>query len=282
VGGDTLAVTATWRSRSVVLVVLVVVLVLGSCTNGADSRTAADSGSGSAADRACVDSGEPFEGETQLFIENNATDQDTGVHGVIGSDGVSNLCIRTPDGTEMLLVAPEHTFGELGISDFLFESREPPIDEYPISELEKDFPEGEYRISGTGADGTPRVGTALFTHDIPAAPGIEAPPLAEEENASDVTLPTSGLVVRWAPVTETIAGAPLTVSAYEVIVTEVEHEDPNGQSRPAYDVTIPSDRTELAVADGFLRPGTVYEVEVLVVEESGNRTISAGFFTTAS
>jgi hypothetical protein len=155
VGGDTLAVTATWRSRSVVLVVLVIVLVLGSCTSNSGSGTAADSGSGSAADRACVDSGEPFEGETQLFIENNATDQDTGVHGVIGSEGVSDLCIRTPDGTEMLLVAPEHEFGELGISDFLFESREPPIDEYPISELEKDFPEGEYRISGTGADGTP-------------------------------------------------------------------------------------------------------------------------------
>ena len=59
---------------------------------------------------------------------------------------------------------------------FLFE---PPADEYPISELEKDFPEGEYRISGTGADGTARVGSALFTHDIPAAPVIEAP-LAEE------------------------------------------------------------------------------------------------------
>ena len=97
-----------------------------------------------------------------------------------------------------------------------------------------------------------------------------------------MTLPTSGLVVRWAPVTETIDDAPLSVTAYEVIVTEVKHEDPNGQSRPAYDVTIPSDRTELAVVDGFLRPGTVYEVEVLVVEESGTRTMSAGFFTTAS
>ena len=274
--------TATWRSRSVVVVVLVVVLVLGSCTSDSGSGTAAESGSGSAADGACVDSGEPFEGDTQLFIENNATDQDTGVHGVIGSDGVSDLCIRTPDGTEMLLVAPENKFGELGISDFLFESREPPADEYPISELEKDFPEGEYRISGTGVDGTPRVGTALFTHDIPAAPVIEAPSLAEEENASDVTLSITGLVVRWAPVTETIDGAPLTVTAYQVIVTQVEHEDPNGQSRPAYDVIIPPDRTELAVADGFLRPGTVYEVEVLVVEESGNRTISLGFFTTAS
>ena len=47
-----------------------------------------------------------------------------------------------------------------------------------------------------------------------------------------MTLPATGLVVRWAPVTETIDGAQLTVTAYQVVVTQVEHEDPNGHSRP--------------------------------------------------
>jgi hypothetical protein len=36
------------------------------------------------------------------------------------------------------------------------------------------------------------------------------------------------------------------------------------------------------VVDGFLRPGTLYEVEVLALEESGNQTITVGFFMTAS
>ena len=36
------------------------------------------------------------------------------------------------------------------------------------------------------------------------------------------------------------------------------------------------------MADGFLLPYTAYELEVLVLEESGNQTISLGFFTTAS
>ena len=63
-------------------------------------------------------------------------------------------------------------FRDLGIGDFFFESREPPADEYSIADLEADFPEGEYRISGIGVDDTPRVGTALFTHDIPAPPKI--------------------------------------------------------------------------------------------------------------
>jgi hypothetical protein len=254
------------------------VLLLAACTGDTP-----DGGNGTAsAETACVDEGEPFEGVTILYIEHNATDQDTGVHGSIGSDGVTGACIRTPDGTELLGIAPTGQLGDLGISDFFFESREPPADEYSTSDLEGDFPEGEYRISGIGADGKPRVGPALFTHDIPAAPVVTAPALADEETAADVTLPTTGQVVRWEPVTETLDGAPLTITGYEVIVTQVEHDDANGQSRPVYDVHVPGDRTELAVVDGFLRPGTLYEVEVLALEESGNQTITVGFFMTAS
>ena len=264
--------------RAVTPLGVALLLLLGACSSDSGPGSSADGASG---ESACVDDGEPFEGETQLFIEYNATDDDTGVHGLVGSDGTRDVCLRKPDGTEMLVLDTVERFRDLGVSDFFFESREPPADEYPIADLEADFPEGEYRISGIGFDGTPRVGTALFTHDIPAAPVISSPELTEEENAADVVLPTSGVVVGWEPVTTTLDGAPLAVTGYEVIVTQVEHEDPNGQSRPTYDVTIPPDRTELAVADGFLRPGTVYEVEVLVVEESGNRTISAGFFTTA-
>jgi hypothetical protein len=251
-----------------------VLLLLGACSSG----SSADGASG---ESSCVDNGQPFEGETELFIEYNATDDDTGVHGLVGSDGTRGLCLTKPDGTEMIVLDTVEQFRDLGVSDFFFESREPPADEYSIADLEKDFPEGKYRLSGIGFDGTPRVGTALFTHDIPAAPVISSPELADEEHAADVVLPTAGVVVRWEPVTTTLDGAPLAVTGYEVIVTQVEHEDPNGQSRPVYDVHLPADRTELTVVDGFLLPDTVYELEVLVVEESGNQTISLGSFTTA-
>jgi hypothetical protein len=252
------------------------VLLLGACTSDSGDRTGSSS-----AGSACVDDGEPFEGATKLFIEHNATDQDTGVHGSLGSDGVTRACIRTPDGKEILGIGPVGPLGDLGVSDVFFESREPPADEYSIAALRADFPEGSYRVSGIGSDGRPRVGTALFTHDIPAAPVISAPPVADEENAGTATVPATGQVVRWEPVTATLDGAPLTVTGYEVIVTDVEHEDPNGQSQPVYDVHVPADRTEVAVVDGFLRPGTRYELELLALEESGNQTITVGFFTTA-
>jgi hypothetical protein len=42
--------------------------------------------------------------------------------------------------------------------------------------------------------------------------------------------------MRWAPTSETLAGDPLTVTGYEMIVTRVDHDDPPGRSRPVFDV----------------------------------------------
>lgn len=228
----------------------------------------------------CFDEGESFDGEARLYIEHNATDEDTGVHGMFDQEGLAEGCLETPDGTRIMLVDPAHPLDSLGINQFFFESREPPADEYSIADLKSDFPEGDYRISGIDFEGTKRVGTAVFTHAIPAPPEITDPILASEEEADGNTLPTTGLTVRWRPVTRTIDGAPVTITGYELIVTKAEHDDPNGLSRPEYDVHVPPDTTELAVPDGFLQPKTLYELEVLALEESGNQTISLGFFTT--
>lgn len=80
--------------------------------------------------------------------------------------------------------------------------------------------------------------------------------------------------------TETIAGDPVTITGYQVIVTDDEASDPDGWARPVYDVHVPGDVTSLPVADGFLQPDRLYELEVLAIEESGNQTISVGFFRT--
>jgi hypothetical protein len=252
-------------------------LVLNGCS-GTEPEAARPAEDGTT----CPDEGEPFDGATLLYIEYNETDGDTGVHGSFGFDGLREVCLRAPDGEQQLLVDPVGPLGELGINDFFFESREPPLDEYSIDDLKSDFPEGEYTISGTDFEGTPRLGTARFTHDVPRGPVVTEPALEDEENAADAVVPASGLVVRWEPVTETLDGEPVTVTAYEVIVNQVEWDDPDSASRPVYDVHVPPDRTEFPVADGFLEPGTLYELEVIVLEESGNQTITVGFFTTAA
>jgi hypothetical protein len=67
-----------------------------------------------------------------------------------------------------------------------------------------------------------------------------------------------------------------------VIVTDDAFEDPNGFAQPIYDVHVGPGTTSLSVPAEFFTPDTIYEIEVLVLEESGNQTISLGFFKTAA
>jgi hypothetical protein len=260
-----------------VLLVVVVMLV---------SAASACSSSGSQ-DAAGTDAPEcPTEGaelaDTKLYIEHNATDEDTGVHALLAADGWTTLCVTDPNGTRLLVTDPQGPLGELGLADLFWESREPENTEYSIADLEADFPEGEYLVSAVDFEGNPLAGTARFTHDIPAPPTIVSPsPLASDaETAASVTHSPEDVVVRWEPVTETIDGAPLTVTAYEVIITDDAFVDPHGFAQPIYDVHVGPDARSLSVPPEFFEPATVYEVEVLALEESGNQTISLGFFTT--
>ena len=209
----------------------------------------------------------------KLYIEHNATDEDTGVHGAFDDHGWSKLCVFDPDGRQVLVVNPKNQLKDLTIAGIFFESREPPNSEFSIDDLKEQFPEGKYRVRGINFDGTGLKGFATFTHDIPEAPEITAP-------KEDAVVAVSGLVVTWDAVTATIDGGPVTITGYEVIITKEDHDDPNGFSRPVFDVHVPPNRNSLTVSDEFLEPGTEYELEVLALEASGNQTISVSFFKT--
>ncbi len=246
----------------------------------AGSPTATDDPTPDDPTAACPTEGEEWE-VAKLYIEHNETDADTGVHGLFGGEAWSVLCITDPSGSAMLLADPLERFDALAVSDLFFESREPPNDEHPIDRILTDFPEGDYTVAGIDFEGVARVGTAVFTHDIPAGPAISSPVLAEDaETAAEAMIGTTGLVVDWEPVAETIDGQSAEITGYQVIITDEEADDPNGWARPIYDVHVPSDQTSLAVPDDFLRAGRVYELEVLAIETSGNQTISLGFFAT--
>lgn len=175
---------------------------------------------------------------------------------------------------------PAGHLGDLGLADLFFESREPENSEYPIDTLRSEFPEGDYTVGTVGHDGVARIATARFTHDIPAPVEILSPEIVEDEEAAAMAVTEAGgVVVRWAPTGETVAGDALAVTGYEVIVTKVDHDDPHGFSRPVFDVHVDAEAAELAVPASFFDPGSVYELEVLALEESGNQTITIGFFT---
>lgn len=277
-----------WAAGLLALLVLPAACSGTSDTSGNDS---ADNQAPVATEVAAVEPGDadrcPTEGQewetAKVYIEHNSTDADTGFHGLVGGEAWQELCLFDPDGNLVLLADPQNQLGDLAVADLFFESREPPNDEYSPEALMADFPEGTYTVAGTDFEGVARVGGATFTHDIPAPPTITVPAgiVADFEEEEPPTVPAEGLAVAWEPVTETIAGDPVEISGYEVIVTTEEFDDPDGNSQPIYDVHVGPDVTELAVPDAWLQPDTLYEMEVLALEVSGNQTISVGFFTTS-
>lgn len=216
----------------------------------------------------------------KLIIENNATDEDLGVHGAFDDDGWSELCVFAPDGRPIAVFDPRGQLNDLTMAGVFFESREPPISDFSMKDLAAVFPEGMYRVRGRSFDGRTLVGSARFTHDVPAAPTITAPALAEDPEKPGAPVSRKGLVVDWKPVKETVTGEAVSISGYEVIVTKEEHEDPHGFSQPIYDVHVRPSVNALRVPAQFLESDTLYELEVLSLEESGNQTISVGFFKT--
>ena len=218
----------------------------------------------------------------KLIIEYNSTDQDIGVHGAFDDHGWKTLCVFDPNGRLVLEVSPQSQLRDLTMAGIFFESREPPSSEFSFADLEATFPDGEYSVRAESFDGKILVGSATFTHDVPAPPKIESPVLTDDPRGTKKNpVPLEDLVISWADVTETVAGGPVDITGYEVIVTKEVEDDPHGFSRPTYDVHVPATVDSLSVPAEFLEPDTVYELEVLALEQSGNQTISVGFFKTA-
>jgi hypothetical protein len=218
----------------------------------------------------------------KLIIEYNSTDDDLGVHGAFDDHGWKTLCVFDPHGRPVLEVGPQGQLRDLTMAGIFFESREPPSSEFSFADLKAAFPEGQYSVRAESFDGTILVGSATFTHDVPAPPKITSPVIAQEpRDTKKNPVSRDDLRVRWEPVRRTVAGGPVNITGYEVIVTKEVADDPHGFSRPTYDVHVPAAVNSLNVPREFLEADTVYELEVLALEVSGNQTISVGFFKTA-
>lgn len=274
-------------NKTIVIAVLVFTLLMGGLAAGIlFSQKPPDASAASPAQAEDQISCTPDDGKTvniataKLYVEYNATDEDLGVHGAFDDHGWSKLCVYDPNGTLVLTVEPQTQLSGLTMAGIFFESREPPVSEFSFADLKAKFPEGQYKVSAISFDGKGLTGAASFTHDVPAPPTVTYPAIVDEEHAGDVVVSTSGLVIEWDDVIETVDGDAVAITGYEVIITKVEHDDPHGFSRPIFDVHVPPDRNSLNVPVEFLEPGTVYELELLALEESGNQTITVGFFTT--
>lgn len=177
------------RERTILAGALGAVLVIaGAAYAGGTGQRAPAGGtpSGTAARTAQVDACDfPTTGKStriataKLIVEYNATDNDIGVHGSFDDHGWKRLCVFDPTGRPVLHVGPRGQLLDLTMAGIFFESREPPASEFSFADLRAALPEGGYTVRGESFDGTILVGSATFTHDVPAAPVITAPALDE-------------------------------------------------------------------------------------------------------
>lgn len=225
----------------------------------------------------------PFD-EASIYFELNDTDGDLGIHALIDGDAWKYLEIEDPRERKMLNVIVRGRLRRQGLTEFFFESAEPPFesedpDEVTLSpeQFFRRFPEGEYEIEGITLEGEELESEVELTHLMPAPPGnvkINDEDAAEDCDADPLPSVAEGapVIISWDPVTHTHPDLGRTDEEIEVVKYEVvvEQEDLG----LGFSVELPPDVTEVEVPSGFiaLGVGAEFKFEILVREESGNQT----------
>jgi hypothetical protein len=120
---------------------------------------------------------------------------------------------------------------------------------------------------------------ATFTHTIPAGPVIVTPVDASTDTDPENT------VIAWESVTETYDGSSdLRIVGYQVTVEKLEEPPlfPRSFAHTFFSVFLPADATSIQIPPEFMRADTIYECEVLAIEESGNQTLTSSEFLTGT
>jgi hypothetical protein len=192
-----------------------------------------------------------------IHFEQNATDGDfEAVVEVKGGDeGLAKLAVVSPDGRRVIdVTAPAAT--TLGVRQLRFESPEPG----DISSLKAAYPEGVYTFTGATAAGATLQGKATLRHALPAAAAFLRPP------AGTRGVSVTDLRITWTAVRN--------VTAYIVTIEQSELD-------VSITARLPGSAASFAVPDGFLRPGTAYQVGIGTETGDGNISFVETTYTTA-
>lgn len=197
----------------------------------------------------------PFK-ELSMRFEVNETDGDGEVvFSVKASEGLRWLKVFAPDGEIIIFIISndERTrIDPIGLAQFNLETGEPSIDG-----VKKAYPKGAYQFLARTINGDRVFGKVDFSHELLSAPIFS--PKGEKR------VDPNNAVVRWQPVKGALA--------YEV---EIENDD----LEVNVTAKLPGSATHFNIPQGFLRPGTEYEVGVTTVTKDGNLSIAESSFVT--
>jgi hypothetical protein len=226
------------------------------------------------------DDDELFFEEVEFNIEFNSTDNDLGVRGFVDGEPYNELEIEDPNEKVIAKVKGKKSMALQGFAELFFESGEPELEEVSVPEFLARFPEGTYEFEGETIEGDEIEGEAEFTHVIPCGPEIGA------------EIVNSNVVISWTDPTTVVEpdltgngpeevcvnpedlGQELEIVAYEVILESDARQF-------TFELEAPFDTgTGLAIPLSLLEPETKYDFKVIVIEDSGNQTITEADFET--
>jgi len=223
----------------------------------------------------------PFK-DAEFFIEYNSTAGDTGVQVFLDDDNWRKITISNPNDKRLFTVKGQSILGRQGLTELFFESVEPELAALPLVEFLKRFPEGDYEFEGIRNDGIELESEVEFTHVIPCGPEV----LPKDGSVVDSE---SAVVISWEEVKAVVDPAAtddagvtvctdpkyleqvLEIDRYQVIVEN---------DKVDLIINLTSDDRKLTVPPQLLQDNTLYIFEVLAKEESGNQTITEGYFCT--
>ena len=190
-------------------------------------------------------------------FEQNATDGDAEVVFEVkgGDEGLAKLTVVSPDGRTVIdFTAPDAS--TLGIRKFHFETPEP----RDVKSLKSAYPEGVYAFAGATAAGGKLHGESTLNHKLPATASFLQP----RAGARDVG--ARNLKITWTPVKN--------LAAY---IIRIKHRTLGANIT----ARLPGSVATFAVPDGFLFPGTEYQLAIGTVSDEGNISFVETTFATA-
>jgi hypothetical protein len=227
------------------------------------------------------DDGDELEFEEAWFnIELNASDRDVGVRGFVDGEPWKEVEIENPKGRTIAEIEAEKSMKRQGFAELFFESGEPILSDVSFRKFLRRFPEGTYEFEGETIEGDEIEGEADFTHVIPCGP--------DDTLDADFGTNPGSVTISWSEPTQVVdpeatdatggtaiectdPDEPLVIDGYEVIIEGEEIE---------LTFKLPVVITELVLPLDLFEGGEDYEYEVIVIEESGNQTITEAEFAT--
>ena len=222
----------------------------------------------------------PFE-IADIFFELNSTAGDVGVHVSLDGESWKILRVQDPGGREIVELEPKRGAKTIGLTELFFEGSEPPLVDVSFARFLELFPQGDYRFLGVTTGNQLLRSTDPLTPELPCPVEVVSPPPTTPVAPDQV-------VIRWKPAPGLFnpdsgickKNQDVELIRYEVIAEIVN--EATGFLRH-YTVELSAGATELPVPLAFIKEGlgskgTEFRLEVIAIEDTGNKTITEATF----